>query len=465
MDLATLGPLTIVWILDFEESASISSNGRGTLATVKEGANTVAVGKMVAASSEVGRYRWFICALLFFATTVNYMDRQVIGLLKPTLQAQLHWSEIDYANIVFAFQLAYAAGLGFVGRFVDWLGARKGFSIAVLVWSVAAMSHAAARSVFAFSAARAALGLGESASFPASIKSVAEWFPRKERALATGLFNCGANIGAIATPILIPWLTYRFGWPSAFIVTGGLGLAWLALWLVFYQSPEASRRLSPGELQFIRSDPGETTVPLSWGKLLGYRETWAFAIGKFLTDPIWWLYLFWVPDFLNRNYHVDLNGMMLPLLVIYNAATIGSIGGGWMSSALIRHGWTINRSRKAAMLVCALGAVPMIFAARASSLWMAVFLLSLATASHQGWSANIFTTASDVFPRSAVGTVVGIGGMMGAIGGMVIAKIVGYVLQWTGSYYTIFLLAGTAYLIALFIFQLLVPKLEPLEIV
>jgi MFS transporter, ACS family, hexuronate transporter len=415
-------------------------------------------------SSKVGNYRWFICGLLFFAATVNYIDRQVIGLLKPTLQSDLHWSEIDYSNIVFAFQLAYAAGLLFVGRFMDWLGTRKGFSIAVLLWSIAAMAHAAARSVFGFSAARFALGLGESGSFPASIKSVAEWFPKKERALATGIFNSGTNVGAVVTPLVIPWLTYRYGWPAAFIATGAIGFVWLALWLAYYRSPEQSPRLSAAELAYIQSDPGETITPLGWGKLLGYRQTWAFAIGKFLTDPIWWLYLFWVPDFLYRTYHVNLQGLMLPLIVIYNAATVGSVGGGWLSSTLIKRGWTINRSRKIAMLICALAVVPIIFAARATNLWTAVLLLSLATAAHQGWSANIFTTASDVFPRRAVATVVGIGGMAGAVGGMMIAKIVGYVLQWTGSYYSVFLLAGSAYLIALLVIQLLVPKLEPLQI-
>ncbi len=434
------------------------------MAIGNQGAGIAMVGGASTESSSVGRYRWFICALLFFATTVNYMDRQVIGLLKPTLQADLHWNEIDYSNIIFSFQLAYAVGLVFIGRFMDWLGTRKGFSLAVFVWSIAAMGHAAARSVFGFSVARFALGLGESGSFPASIKSVAEWFPKKERALATGLFNSGANIGAIVTPIFIPWLTYRYGWPSAFLVTGAMGFIWLALWLLFYQAPEMSKRVSPEELSYIRSDPGETTASFGWVKLLGYRETWAFAIGKFLTDPIWWLYLFWVPDFLYRTYHVDLVGMTLPLIVIYNAATIGSVGGGWLSSALIKRGWTVNRSRKTAMLVCALGAVPIIFAAHASSLWIAVLILSLATAAHQGWSANIFTTASDVFPRSATATIVGIGGMMGAIGGMFIAKVVGYVLQWTGSYYSVFLLAGFAYLFALLVFQLLAPRLEPIEI-
>lgn len=411
--------------------------------------------------SSVGRQRWVICALLFFAATVNYIDRQVIGLLKPTLQADLHWNEIDYSNIVFAFQVAYAVGLIVVGRVMDWLGTRKGFSLAVLVWSLAAMAHAGARSVVTFAAARFGLGLGESGSFPASIKTVAEWFPKKERALATGIFNSGTNIGAIVTPLAIPWLTQAYGWQGAFLATGAVGFIWLALWLAFYRPPEQHKRLSAEELAYIRSDPGESVTPIRWAKLIGFRQTWAFAIGKFLTDPIWWLYLFWVPDFLHRNYGVNLTGMILPLLVIYNSATLGSIFGGWLSSHLLRRGWSANSSRKTAMLVCALAVVPIMAAARASNIWVAVGLVSLAAAAHQGWSANIFTVASDMFPRRAVGSVVGIGGMAGAVGGMVIAKVVGYVLQWTGSYFSVFIIAGSAYLVALAIMQLIVPKLEP----
>ena len=432
------------------------------------GKNDIAVLELPAvatsAATAVGHFRWVICGLLFFAATVNYVDRQVIGLLKPTLQMELHWNEIDYSNIVFAFQVAYAAGLLVVGRVMDWLGTRKGFSLSVLVWSLAAMAHALARSVFGFSAARFALGLGESGSFPASIKTVAEWFPKKERALATGIFNSGTNVGAIVTPLAIPWLTYTYGWQGAFVVTGALGFIWLALWLAFYRRPEEHRRLSTAELAYIRSDPGESAAPLRWAKLIGHRQTWAFAIGKFLTDPIWWLYLFWVPDFLYRNHHVDLKGMMLPLLVIYNAATLGSVGGGWLSSELIRRGWSINRGRKTAMLVCALAVVPIVLASRATHLWNAVLLVSLAAAAHQGWSANIFTLVSDMFPRRAVGSVVGIGGMAGAVGGMVIAKTVGYVLQWTGSYFTVFLIAGSAYLIALLVVQILAPRLEPAQL-
>lgn len=411
-----------------------------------------------------GYFRWIICALLFFAATVNYIDRQVIGLLKPTLQIQLHWDEIDYSNIVFAFQLAYAVALLVVGRVMDWLGTRKGFSMAVFVWSLAAMAHALVRSVFGFEVARFALGLGESGSFPASIKTVAEWFPKKERALATGIFNSGTNVGAIVTPLAIPWLTYKFGWQGAFIATGALGFLWLALWIAFYRHPDEHKGVTAAELAYIRSDPAESTTPIKWSRLIGHRQMWAFAIGKFLTDPIWWLYLFWVPDFLYRNYRVDLKGMILPLLIIYNAATVGSIFGGWLSSFLIKRGWSLNASRKTAMLICAFAVVPIVFASRASNMYVAVLLVSLAAAAHQGWSANIFTLASDMFPRRAVGSVVGFGGMAGAVGGMLIAKIVGYVLQWTGSYVTVFIIAGSAYLVALAFIHLLAPKLEPAHI-
>ncbi len=411
-----------------------------------------------------GHYRWFICGLLFFAATVNYVDRQVIGLLKPSLQAELHWNEIDYSNIVLAFQVAYAIGLIIVGRIMDWLGTRKGFSLAVLLWSAAAMAHALVRSVFGFSAARFMLGLGESGSFPASIKTVAEWFPKKERALATGIFNSGTNVGAVVTPLVIPWLTYNYGWQGAFVATGAVGLVWLALWLFFYQRPEEHRGVSAGELAYIRSDPGEAVAPIGWAKLLTQRQMWAFAVGKFLTDPAWWLYLFWIPDFLYRNYHVQLQGMILPLLVIYNAATVGSVCGGWLSSTLIRRGWSINRGRKTAMLVCAVVVVPIMAAARGLQLWPAVGLISLATAAHQGWSANLFTLASDMFPRRATASVVGMGGMAGAVGGMLISKIVGYVLQWTGSYFPVFVICGSAYLVALLAIQLLAPKLTPAQV-
>jgi ACS family hexuronate transporter-like MFS transporter len=325
------------------------------------------------------------------------------------------------------------------------------------------MAHALVRSVFGFGAARFALGLGESGSFPASIKAVAEWFPKKERALATGIFNSGTNLGAIVTPLTVPWITLKYGWPAAFIATGAIGLLWIILWLAFYRAPEKHTKVTAAELSYIRSDPGESAVPIKWTQLVRHRQMWAFAIGKFLTDPVWWLYLFWLPDFLYRNHHVNLQGMVLPLIVIYNAATVGSVGGGWLSSALLRRGWSVNNGRKTAMLVCALCVVPIVLASRISGLWPAVALIGLAAAAHQGWSANIFTLASDMFPRRAVGSVVGFGGMAGAVGGMLIAKVVGYLLQWTGSYFFVFLMAGSTYLIALLCIHLLAPKLSPVE--
>jgi ACS family hexuronate transporter-like MFS transporter len=418
----------------------------------------------LAASRGVSHFRWVICALLFLATTVNYVDRVVIGILKPTLQHDLGWTELDYANIVFWFQLAYAIGLLFIGRLIDRLGTRRGFSLALFVWSVAAMAHAGVRSVAGFASARFALGLGESGNFPAAIKCIAEWFPKKERALATGIFNSGSNVGAIVAPLVVPWLTLAYGWQSAFLVTGALGLGWLALWLPLYRAPDRHPRVSPAELAYIQSDPGDPLTPLPWKRVLGYRQTWGFAIAKFMTDPIWWLYLFWVPDFLYRNHGVDLRSMGLPLVAIYQAASIGSIGGGWFSSALIRRGWSVTTSRRTAMLVCALAVVPIVFASQVKSLWGAVALVGLAAAAHQGWSANLFTTASDVFPRRAVGSVVGFGGMAGAVGGMLIAEITGYLLQLTGTYVAVFLIAGSAYLVAFAIFQLLVPRLDPLRI-
>ena len=413
------------------------------------------------AHGRIGHYRWVVCALIFFATTVNYIDRQVIGILKPTLQGQLGWSEVDYADIVFAFQAAYALGLLVTGRLIDRLGTKLGYALALFVWSLAAMGHAAARSVVGFSVARFALGLGEAANFPAAIKSVSEWFPRRERALATGLFNSGSNVGAILAPVMVPWITLHYGWQAAFLVTGAIGLVWLLFWWPLYGRPEQHPRVTPGELAYIRSEPDEPAAPLRWRDLITHRQTWAFATAKFMTDPIWWLYLYWVPDFLNRNHGIDLQHIGPPLVTIYLIADVGSIGGGWLSSTLLKRGWHVNAARKTAMLTCALAVVPIVLASRVSNLWTAVALVSLAAAAHQGWSANVFTMATDMFPRWAVGTVVGLGGMAGAIGGMLIAKITGFVLQTTGSYLVVFGIAGSAYLVALAIVHLLVPRLEP----
>lgn len=435
------------------------------------------------ASTPGGRFRWTICALLFFAATINYIDRQVIGILKPTLQAQFGWTEIDYADIVFAFQLAYAAGFLVAGRMMDRLGARIGFTIAIVIWSVAAIAHAEAEmfgpaaaallsmvglsytaSVAGFMFARFALGIGEAGNFPAAIKVTAEWFPKRERALATGIFNSGTNVGAIATPLVVPWITLTWGWYWAFVVTGLLGFVWLAFWLPLYRHPEEHPRLGAAELAHIRSDPADPAVHIPWGRLIPHRQTWAFMIGKFMTDPIWWLYLFWMPDFFNRNYGIDLKTIGPPLVVIYLVADVGSIGGGWLSSALINRGWSVNAGRKIAMLICALAVVPMVFASGAKNMWVAVALISIAAAAHQGWSANLFTTASDMFPRKAVGSVVGLGGMAGAVGGMLIAKLTGYILQGTGSYLPVFFIAAFTYLAALLMIHLLVPKLEPANV-
>ncbi|HYK89662.1 MAG TPA: MFS transporter [Acidobacteriota bacterium] len=410
---------------------------------------------MPVAAEHHSNFRWVICALLFLAATVNYVDRQVIGILKPTLQSELHWSEVDYGNIIAAFQFAYALGYLFMGRAMDWLGSRRGFSLAVVFWSLAEMAHAAVRSVTGFSLARSALGLGEGGSFPASVKTVAEWFPDKERALATGIFNAGTNVGALIAPLTVPWITIHYGWRWAFLVTGALGFSWVVLWLIFYRSPEQSAMR--GELTHIHP-PGTGHVP--WMGLLAHRQLWAVAIGKFLTDPIWFLYLFWIPDFLHKTRGVTLLNLGLPMVVIYIAADVGSVGGGWLSGALIRRKWSVNAARKTAMLTCACGVLPILFAVNARSLWMAVGLVGLAAACHQGWSANVYTLASDMFPRQAVGSVIGIAGMAGSIGGMLIAEAVGYILQRTGSYYPIFAIAACSYLGAIGIIHLIVPGLQ-----
>ena len=414
--------------------------------------------------AHVGNVRWTICALLFFAATINYLDRQVIATLKDTLQQAHVWDENGYAWVVFAFQTAYAVGLLIAGRVMDWLGTRKGFSLSVLIWSLAAMGHALVSTVGGFAVARFALGLGEAGNFPACIKTVAEWFPKKERALATGIFNAGTNVGVLVAAVTVPWLTLTYGWRWTFVVTGLTGFVWLILWLALYRRPEEHRLLSRAEMDYIRSDPAEPGTKIPWRSLLPYRQTWAFAIGKFMTDPIWWIYLFWLPDFLKKSYGIDLKSVGLPLVIVYLIADFGSVAGGWLSSSMIKRGVSVNRARKTAMLICALAVVPVVFAAKASNVWIAVLLVGLAAGAHQGWSANLFTTTSDMFPRRAVGSVVGIGGMAGAIGGMLISKIVGYILQSTGSYVPIFIIAGSAYLAALAIFTLLAPKLEPVPL-
>ncbi len=420
----------------------------------------MATAESIALDEKRTNFRWTVCALLFFATTINYIDRQVLGILAPVLQKEIGWDNIEYGYIVTAFQAAYALGLLFMGRLIDRFGTKHGYSFAIAVWSLAAMGHALVRTAFGFGTARFALGLGESGNFPAAIKGVAEWFPKKERALAAGIFNSGANIGAVFAPMVVPWLTITYGWQSAFIVTGVLGFFWLVLWMLFYDRPEVHRRVSRKELEYIQSDPAETeTAKIPWATLLRHKQTWAFVIGKFLTDPIWWFYLYWLPLFLNTKYGLDLSQLGLPLIVIYTMTTVGSIGGGWLSGAFIKRGWDINKSRKVVMLICALCVVPIVFAS-VVSLWVAVGLIGLAAAAHQGWSANIFTTASDMFPKRAVASVVGLGGMAGSVGGMLLATGAGFILEFTGSYLTLFIISGSAYLLALLIFHGLVPKME-----
>ena len=430
--------------------------------------------------AKAGHYRWYVCGLLFFASVINYIDRQVIGILKPTLQQQFGWSELDYGDIVFSFQLAYAIGFLFAGRLMDRLGTRAGFAIAIVIWSVAAMAHAwvmffgggvaamlamfgltYSASVAGFMGARFALGLGEAGNFPGAIKTVAEWFPRKERAFATGIFNAGTNIGALLTPLIVPIITISFGWEWAFIATGAIGFVWLVLWWMSYRSPEEHPRVTQAELAYIRSDPPEPTMKMSWAQILPHRQAWTFAVAKFMTDPVWWLYLFWIPDFLYRNHGLSLTTMGPPIVAIYLIGDVGSVGGGWLSSTLIKRGWTVNAARKTAMLACALAVTPIVFAANATNLWVAVGLIGLAAAAHQGWSANVYTLTSDMFPKQAIGSVVGFGGTAGAIGGMLIAKLTAAVLQYTGSYLPVFIIAASAYLVALLMVHLLSPRLEP----
>jgi ACS family hexuronate transporter-like MFS transporter len=411
-------------------------------------------------------FRWTVCALLFVVTTVNYVDRQVLSILAPSLQRELHWSETDYGDVVSWFSLVYACGFLVAGRWLDRVGVRRGFAVAVVVWSVAAIGHAFARTTAGFAAARALLGLGESANFPGAIKTLAEWFPKSERALAAGIFNAGTNTGAIVAPLVVPWIALSFGWRWAFIITGCFGFLWLALWLALYRSPEAHPRLSPRELALIRSDPPDAVdgrVP--WIQLLRRRQTWAVVVGKLMTDPIWLFYLFWLPKFLDSAYGIKLSQMALPLVVVYVVADIGSVSGGWLSSRLIKQGWTVNRARKAAMLFMALAIVPTALAPRAGSMWSAVLAVGVAAAAHQGWSANVYTLASDMFPRATVASVIGIAGFAGAMGGVLFQRATGRILDATGHNYTpIFLVCGFAYVSAWAIIHLLVPGLQPAQL-
>jgi MFS transporter, ACS family, hexuronate transporter len=426
----------------------------------------------------IGKYRWTICGLVFFATTINYLDRAVISLLKSNLSKEFSWTETDYANIVVVFQLCYALGLLGAGRLIDKLGTKIGYAVATALWSVAAIAHALATNTFGFMVARGALGVTEAGNFPAAIKTVAEWFPKKERALATGIFNSGSNIGAIVAPLTVPFIAEQWGWQWAFILTGLIGFVWLIFWFLVYEVPKKHKKLLQPEFDYIHSDVDEkvednTDAPkLSWGKLLNYKQTWAFAIGKFLTDPIWWFYLFWLPDFLEKQYGLTKTDIALPVALAYTMATIGSIFGGWLPMYFIKKGWTVFRSRKTSMFIYALFVLPVVSAQYLGSInmWLAVTIIGLAMAAHQAWSANIFTTVSDMFPKSATASVTGIGGMFGAIGGILIAKSAGKLFDYykagghveTG-YLIMFLICSVAYILAWLIMHVLVPKMKKIE--
>ena len=404
-------------------------------------------------------------ALLFAATTVNYLDRQVLGILAPTLTRELGWRETDYAAIVSWFSVAYGVGLLGVGRFLDRIGVRRGLACSVGVWSLAAMGHALVRTVTGFSVARALLGIGESGNFPAGVKAVAEWFPKRERALATGVFNAGSNVGVVLAALLVPWIALALGWRWAFVATGALDLAWLAVWLTIYRQPSEHPRLSDAELAWIRSDPVEPAGHVPWRSLLARRQTWAFIVGKAMTDPVWLFYLFWLPKFLDATFGVRLAGLAAPLVVIYVAADIGSVTGGWVSGALMKRGWSLNRGRKTALLIAAVCIVPTTLAPSARSLWVAVGVVAVAAGAHQWWSANLFTTVSDMFPRHAVASVVGLGGFAGMASAFAFQRFTGALLEATGgSYSAVFAVLGLAYVGALALLHLLAPRLEPIAV-
>jgi MFS transporter, ACS family, hexuronate transporter len=425
-------------------------------------------------NSAIGRYRWTIVALLFAATTINYIDRNVIGYLKDALTHEFHWDDTTYGTINGIFQFFYAFGLLAFGWVIDRLGTKVGYTISIVVWSLFAMVHSLARNTLSFTIARAGLGLGESGNFPAAIKAVAEWFPKKERALATGIFNSGANIGAVLVPIGIPLILRYYGWHLAFIITGSLGFIWLIFWWTTYEIPSRKKRLSRPEYDYIHSDDEQAAVAgtrVPWGRLLLIRQTWAFVFGKFFTDPIWWFFLFWLPDYFHNAFGMDLKTPGWPLIIIYSCTTIGSIGGGYLSGYLIRKGWPIYRARKTCMLFFALCVVPIFTIRYFDNIWIIVALISLAASAHQAWSANIFTTASDMFPRRAVSSVTGIGGMAGSVGGIIFQPLVGWILDYfsrrnhlTLGYNLIFSICGVSYLIAWLFMHFFAPKMTRVQL-
>lgn len=424
--------------------------------------------------SKIGNYRWVICALLFFATTINYIDRQILGLLKPTLELEFNWTESDYANIVMVFAGCYALGYIIFGNFIDRIGSKLGYSISIIIWSIAAIAHAFVKSTFGFGAVRALLGLGEAGNFPAAVKATAEWFPKRERALATGIFNSGTSIGAVAAPIMVPWLLGAYGWQEAFLITGALGFIWLIFWWLFYEIPSRHKKIQPAEFAYIHSDNEEVDTthekPIKWAKLVQLPQTWVFISGKLLTDPIWWFFLFWLPSYFATTFSLDLKKPSIHLAIVYTATTFGSIGGGYLSSYLIKRGWAPLRARKTTLLVVAFAVLPIILAKFATDIWVAVGIISIAAAAHQAWSANIFTIVSDIFPKRAVSSVVGIGGMAGSIGSTLFPLLVGSLLDYYkaagnigAGYNVLFVICGLAYFVAWLIIHFLTKNMKPVE--
>ncbi|MEO8110937.1 MAG: MFS transporter [Ginsengibacter sp.] len=426
-------------------------------------------------NNKPGNYRWMVCSLLFFATTINYLDRQVVGLLKPVLEKEFNWTETDYSHIVMAFTAAYALGLLVFGRIIDKIGSKLGYTISITLWSIAAMLHAVVKSTFGFGVVRAFLGIGESGNFPAAIKTVTEWFPKKERALATGFFDSGSNIGALAAPIIIPWILGAYGWQEAFLITGSLGFIWLILWRIFYETPSKQKRLQPAELAYITSDVAVTETPsieknVSWLTLFKLKQTWAFIVGKFFTDPIWYFFLFWLPSYFSNTFHIDLKKPSLPLILVYSGATIGAIGGGYLSSWLIKKGKPVYKARKTALLVSALAVLPIIASRYTTDIWVVIGLITLAIAGNAAWSANIFTIVSDMLPKKAVSSVVGIGSMAGAVGGVLFPILIGSILDYykginniTAGYNIIFIFCGLSFLIAWLLIHIITPKMKPVD--
>lgn len=429
----------------------------------------------------IGKYRWTICSLIFFATTINYLDRAVISLVKPYIAKAFDWNAVqeaaNYANIEIAFKTAYALGMLFAGRVIDKLGTKIGYALATGLWSIAAVCHAFANGAFGFSVARIFLGVTESGNFPAAIKATAEWFPKKERAFATGIFNSGANVGAILAPLTVPLIAENWGWKWAFILTGLIGFIWLILWFIYYEIPSKQQKLSEAEFKYINSDEDENEVnqeKVSWFKLLQFKQTWAFAIGKFLTDPVWWFYLFWLPDFLIKQYHLTSKQIMWPVAIVYIISSIGSIGGGWLPMKFINNGMPVFKARKTSMLIYACCVLPIVFAQVLGdvNMWLAVLVIGLAAAAHQAWSANIFTTVSDMFPKKATASVTGIGGMFGGLGGILLSLLVqkGMFVYYESigkiqtGYYIMFFICGAAYLLGWLIMHLLVPKMQKINI-